>query len=87
MAQQARPGPYVDQSLTQRGPYTQDGDPVTPAPSNANTTGQTSVYDVAGTDHTPDNSDAPAVPAAPASWKPGRDPYKNQGMVGQDFFG
>jgi hypothetical protein len=78
---------YTDPALTTRNatPATAVPDPV-PAPSGSTTTGEVTVYDPPDIDHTPINAAAVAKPHAPNSWKPGRDPYKVDGMVGQDFF-
>lgn len=78
-------GPYVDQSRTKRNPPAQTI-VKTPTPAGPTTLGEVTVYDVAGVDHTPDNSAAPDNPHAPNSWQPGRDIYANNGMVGQDQF-
>lgn len=92
---QAFPGPYVDVALTQRGPYSQSGDAVTPAVPNAKTLGAVTIYDVAGravatplgsANFASLNSGAPAKPPSPSAMVLGRDPYKNGGMVGQTFF-
>lgn len=82
----AFPGPYVDQSLTKRNPshaVPPMGD--TPAKSGSTTLGEVTIYDVPEVDHEPGDQGATEPPHSPNSWKPGRDPYKNNGMVGQDF--
>jgi hypothetical protein len=79
---QAFRGPYVDQAITYRNVT---NSPVTPFPSARNSTAPVTVYDIPGVNHDPSNP-ARDMPAAKVAWVPGRDPYKTDGMVGQDFF-
>ena len=81
----ARTGPYTDSNITFRNPPAQTIVP-TPAKSGPTTLGGVTVYDVAGTNHNPVNRGAVSPANAPTAWKAGRDPYANNGMVGQDFF-
>lgn len=83
---QAHIDAYTDRSITKRNVEPTEAVPTPlPAKSGSTTLGEVTVYDPAGTDHEPANADV-NTPAAPNSWKPGRDPYKVDGMVGQDFF-
>lgn len=78
---------YTDRTLTDRNVIPTDTVPTPqPTPSGSTTLGAITVYDPPNTNHTPDNDGAVTPPHSPNSWKPGRDPYKNNGMVGQDFF-
>src|SRR5262245_64726044 len=80
----APPGPYTDPNITFRGPYTQSiTNPLHQAPSGQQAT---TVYDVLGTNHNPGNQGAVPPAYAPLAWAPGRDYYKNGGMVKQPFF-
>jgi hypothetical protein len=86
-ADQTEPvGPYVDRSLTKRNPANDDAPAsYSPEKSGSTTLGEIVVYDKPGTDHTPGDQGATVPPHSPNSWTPGRDYYKNNGMVGQDF--
>lgn len=84
-------GPYVDQSITTQGPYSQSDAAPNPAKSNAATLGEVSVYNITGrltslTDIATANASATTRAYSPNSWTVGRDPYANGGMVGQTFF-
>jgi hypothetical protein len=86
-AAQTRPafiGPYVDQALTTRNPPATTI-PDVPVKSGSTTLGEITVYDPPGVDHTPGGQGATTPPHSPNSWRPGRDPYKVDGMPGQDF--
>lgn len=78
-----RRGAYTDQELT-----TLNADQVSdlvPVPFFQQALGGTGVYnppEFQGSDF----SAQPVKPHAPMAWRMGRDPYKNDGMVGQDFF-
>lgn len=77
-------GPYVDQSKTRRVlNQTAAANPI--GKSGSRTTGAVTVYDKAGTDHTPDNSGATPPAHAGNKWVYGRDRYANAGAVGQEF--
>lgn len=65
----AAPG-AIDQELPDQGTIGRTG----------NLNQRTTVYDVAGTNFSPDNSDAPVYPNAPNYDKLGRDPYAVGGM-------
>ena len=85
---QAFRGPYVDQSLTIRN-ATSTSTAVNPlVPNNL---GGVKVYDPISQDgvdpvnHYPDNPES-TILNEPTPWQLGRDLYKNQGMVDQDFF-
>lgn len=81
----AHPGPYVDTAITFRGPFTPVVITPTPAKSGSTTLGGIVVYDKSGTVKTGfSHTDKAASP--PLAWRRGRDPYANNGMVGQDFF-
>ena len=84
MARTEHAGPYVDQALTQRGPFVQTG--ADPDPLEDNKLGETRVYDVAGTVRDASTL-ASRDPAAkqPNSWIKNRDPYANGGGAGQSF--
>lgn len=76
-------GPYVDQRLTERnlvGQVSEAVDPLRPQDR-----GGVKVYDAEGTQKSGFPERDP-LPNSPNSWKPGRDYYANNGMVGQDFF-
>lgn len=75
-------GAYTDPALTVRNPQ-QTLNAVDP--TQVRDLGPVRAYDVPGVDHDPNNP-ASAVPNAPTPWRPGRDPYKVDGMPGQDFF-
>jgi len=81
----ARTGPYTDPNITFRNPPSQTIVP-TPAKSGPTTLGGVTVYDAAGTNHEPGAQGATKPANAPLGWQPLRDPYRNNGMVGQDFF-
>lgn len=89
----ARLNAYTDPNLTKRNAVPTAGQtvmPPTPPPSGSTTLGNIRpVYandKVQEIDQTASNPGV-AIPAqAPNSWVPGRDPYKNQGMPGQEFF-
>lgn len=82
MARTARPSPYTDTALTQRGPFSQSVADPDPLPGNR--TGATRVYDDAAT-----NQDGPFTAADPLPlvnhWKRSRDPYAVGGAAGQSF--
>lgn len=91
-------GPYTDPSATTQSTDPNAGKAIpTPAPARVGpgATGRSPVYDDAsravpppeGTaDYAVINAGAPARPVSPNSPVVGRDPYANNGMVGQDFF-
>lgn len=74
--------PYTDQNLTARNPSHTD---ITPTPPYNNNQEQVPVYDPAGR-QTSGFSHVAAPAVSPNSWVEGRDPYKNNGMVGQPSF-
>ncbi len=76
-------GPYTDHGLTTRNPVQTS---LAVDPLDEQNLGETTVYNIEGVDHQPDNSDVAVKPNSPNSWKVGRDPYAIDGMVGQDFF-
>jgi hypothetical protein len=80
----ARRGPYTDQALTTYHAV-QDVAAATPLPANQQALGGTAVYNPP---EFQDSGFTPQVkkPYAPMAWRKGRDPYANDGMVGQDFF-
>jgi hypothetical protein len=91
MPSTAAAGPYVDQSLTLQGPYSQSSGTPTPAPSGPTTLGEITVYNVAGRLTTlasiaAANTTAVSPPKSPNYWATGRDLYANGGAVGQTFF-
>lgn len=80
----AFPSPYTDLDITTRGPYSQSITNALPSAADANL-GPTPVYEVAGTDHEPDNSAVEPPAHAGSKWVLGRNPYANDGAVGQEF--
>lgn len=82
MSDPAFPSPYTDPNITVRNPPHTS---TTPTPAYHTAPSQVSTYDVAdrqvsGFSHT----DPPA--ANPVYSIPGRNPYANDGMVGQNVF-
>ena len=91
MSSTAAAGPYVDQSLTLQGPYSQSSGTPTPTPSGPTTLGEITVYNVADRLTTlasiaAANASAVSPPKSPNYWATGRDLYANGGAVGQTFF-
>lgn len=84
MARAARPDPYTDTSLTQRGPYTQTVTN-TAVGNTAHDHKSTTVYDTEGTDVGHENEGVTPPPHSPTGWQTGRDLYANGGGVGQEF--
>jgi len=98
----ARVGPYTDTSLTTRNSVeTAAASDLPPPRSIGNSQGDIRpVYandqaeEIANTDAASDNAGVDPPPKSPNSWARGtvdgrrvsRDPYANQGMVGQSFF-
>lgn len=86
--EQARPGPYTDVSLTRRNVTNPTAVPQGPARSGSHTQGNIRRFyaedQVQEVDSTPTN-DVDPPPHSPNHWAFGRDYYKNNGMVGQDF--
>lgn len=81
-------GPYTDNSLTIVNPSNAAGSAVIEpdhlVPENVER--PTRLYDNADTEYDASHPGAAVLPHATRDWVPGRDPYKNDGMVGQDFF-
>lgn len=73
-------GAYVDPNITHSGAITQTADDQGALGRTGNLNQRTDVYDKAGTDFEPDNSEAPTYPHAPNKWEYGRDPYKTGGL-------
>lgn len=78
----AYPGPYVDPNITFRNPPHVD---ITPDPPKHSNPQLVDVYDADGTQKSGFSHTAQPA-ASPNSWRTGRDPYKNSGMVGQTYF-
>lgn len=76
-------GPYVDQALTTRNLAGQASTAVDPL--DEKNLGEVHVYDPAGRQKSGFPEQTP-LPNSPVAWRNGRDYYKNNGMVGQDFF-
>lgn len=85
----ARVGPYTDTARTKRN-VSSTPDTIVPAKSGSTTLGSTRPVYAADRAKEIDSGEAVQTtsprPASPSSWKPGRDPYKIDGMVGQGFF-
>lgn len=84
-------GPYVDQSITTQGPYSQSDAAPNPAKSGATTLGEVSVYNISGrltslSAIAAANASATTRAYSPNSWTVGRDLYANGGAAGQTFF-
>lgn len=88
--QTARVEAYTDTSKTKRAVDSSPAPTPEPAFSGAATTGDSRRYYAEDgekeIENTATNPAADPPPQAPNSWKHGRDPYANNGMVGQDFF-
>lgn len=84
----ARVGAYTDTAITKRNVNSSPAP--TPSPSRTGHVGKDvrRFYAEDGEteiENTASNPSAEKPPHSPNSWTPGRDPYANNGMVGQDF--